>query len=270
MNNKSSGWRNREIKMMRRVLVGILLMFFVVGSISISDAITKTDFFLKMPNELPNGFKLIDIHYLDSPHYTNYKFGLEHFPHFINCKSYIYSAKQVSEMPAESTNIIIYEFESEEYAIADFQKLIVREPENAMLLSDFILESRIAGEKAGMSAELIEAELADLVQLERDIPNYCIYDYVGDCDGLFQLDKYIVMGAGNEVYSLNKVTQTPTPQPVVTPPVTPTPSPSPTPVLTPTLSPSPTSSPTPDVLGFETAFAIAGVLIMAYILRRRE
>lgn len=135
-----------------------------------------------------------------------------------------------------------------------------------MLLSDFILETRIEAEKAGMSAELIEAELADLVQLERDIPNYCIYDYVGDRDGLFQLDKYIVMGAGNEVYSLNKVTQTPTPPPVVAPSVTPIP----TPVLTPTPSPSPTPSSTPSVPGFGTVFAIAGLLTVVYLLRRRE
>ncbi len=67
-------------------------------------------------------------------------------------------------------------------------------------------------------------------------------------------------------------------EPGVTPEVTPeiTPIPSPTPTLTPSSTPSPTpavsppvtSTPTPTPPGFEVVFAIAGLLAVAYILRR--
>jgi len=58
----------------------------------------------------------------------------------------------------------------------------------------------------------------------------------------------------------------------VTPMSTPTPSPSPTPTptLTPTSIPSPTPTPEEGVPGFEAIFAIAGLLAVAYLLRRRE
>jgi len=49
---------------------------------------------------------------------------------------------------------------------------------------------------------------------------------------------------------------------------TPTPTPSPTP--TPTLTPSPTPTPEEGVPGFEAVFAIAGLLTVAYLLRRRK
>lgn len=237
--------------MIRRVLVGMLLMLLVLGSFSISTgASTKTDFSLTMPDELPNGLKLIDIHYLDSPDYTHYKFGVEHFPHFINCKGYTYSAKQTSkDIPVHTESITIYEFESEEYAIADFQKLIVSEPENVKLLSDLITEWRGAG--VDISAQLL--------QLERDIPNYCL---VGD-DFVFQLDKNIIrvclynwVETSEMIYSLNKPTQTPAPIPsaVITPPLTSTPSP----------------SSTPKTQGFAVISAITGLLAVAYFLRRRK
>jgi len=60
--------------------------------------------------------------------------------------------------------------------------------------------------------------------------------------------------------------------PAVTPEVTPTPSltpaPTSTPSPTPTVSPSETATPTPTPPGFGVAFAIAGLLAVAYILKR--
>lgn len=52
-------------------------------------------------------------------------------------------------------------------------------------------------------------------------------------------------------------------------PPTPSPTPSPTPTSSPTPTPTPSSTPAPTP-GFELAFAIAGLLAMAYLLRRRE
>ena len=240
------------IRIIRRVLVGIVLMFLVSGAVSIGGAITKTDFSLKMPDELPNGLKLIDIDYLDSPRYTHYNFAVKHFPHFISCKCYIYSEKEISkDTPVYTESITVYEFESGEYAIADFQKLIFREPENAKLLSDIITEWREAGREIS----------AELLQLERDIPNCCVVGESHEDFPLFQLDKYIVrvdstvaIETAEMIYSLNKATQTPTPVPTPTPTATSTPSP----------------SPTPEPPGFEAVFAIAGLLTVIYLLRRRK
>ena len=63
-------------------------------------------------------------------------------------------------------------------------------------------------------------------------------------------------------------TATPALTPVVTPAPTPTVTASPTPIVTPTLAPTPT--PEEGVPGFEAVFAIAGLLAVAYLLRRRE
>ena len=66
-------------------------------------------------------------------------------------------------------------------------------------------------------------------------------------------------------------TPTPAPTPVVTPTPTLTVTVSPTPIVTPAPTPSPT--PTPEekgVPGFEVIFAIAGLLAVAYLLRRRR
>ena len=65
---------------------------------------------------------------------------------------------------------------------------------------------------------------------------------------------------------------TPTPTPTVTPTPTPTatPTPTPTPTATPTPTPTPTLTPTPTPPGFEVVFAIAGLLAVAYLLRRRK
>jgi hypothetical protein len=61
-------------------------------------------------------------------------------------------------------------------------------------------------------------------------------------------------------------------EPGVSPEVSPTPSPTPmlTPSPTPTVSPpvTPTPTPTPEEPGFEVVFAIAGLLVVAYALRR--
>ena len=53
------------------------------------------------------------------------------------------------------------------------------------------------------------------------------------------------------------------------PVVMPTPSPSPSPSPTPTIAPTPTPTPEEGVPGFEAVFAIAGLLAVAYLLRRR-
>lgn len=64
-------------------------------------------------------------------------------------------------------------------------------------------------------------------------------------------------------------TPTIAPTPTITPTPTPTPSPSPSPSPTPTVAPTPTPTPEEDVPGFEAVFAIAGLLAVAYLLRRR-
>jgi len=67
-------------------------------------------------------------------------------------------------------------------------------------------------------------------------------------------------------------TPTPTPTPTPKPTATPTPKPTATPTPTPTATPTPTPTPTPKkkTPGFEAVFAIAGLIAVAYLLRRRE
>ena len=65
-------------------------------------------------------------------------------------------------------------------------------------------------------------------------------------------------------------TPTPTPTPTLTPIHTPTPLPTPTPVVIPPVTPTPSPSSTPAPPGFEAIFTIAGLLAVAYLLRRRD
>lgn len=76
-------------------------------------------------------------------------------------------------------------------------------------------------------------------------------------------------------------TPTPTPTPTLTPTATPTPTPTPTPEKTPTPQVTPTKEETPKPTpttteekkqgpGFEAVFAVAGLLAVAYLLRRRQ
>jgi len=67
-------------------------------------------------------------------------------------------------------------------------------------------------------------------------------------------------------------TPTPTPTPTPKPTATPTPKPTATPTPTPTTTATPTPTPTPKkkTPGFEAVFAIAGLIAVAYLLRRRE
>ena len=62
---------------------------------------------------------------------------------------------------------------------------------------------------------------------------------------------------------------TPTPTPTSSPTSTPTPAPTLSPTLTPTPVITPTLTPTPAPAGFEVIFAIAGLLAVVYLLRRR-
>ena len=93
-----------------------------------------------------------------------------------------------------------------------------------------------------------------------EITEFCnaVYDYgYGDNVNLW---RYGTMSEGNwEAYAKCFATPTPTPSPI----------PTPTPTSTPSPSPSPTSSSTPSNTGFEILFAIAGILVVAYLIRRK-
>ena len=66
-------------------------------------------------------------------------------------------------------------------------------------------------------------------------------------------------------------TPTPTPTPLIISSLTPTPKLVPSPLNeTPMPSPAPISSPTPRPPGFEVLFAIAGILVVAYLVGRRK
>ncbi|MGB2728516.1 MAG: PGF-CTERM sorting domain-containing protein [Halobacteriota archaeon] len=66
-------------------------------------------------------------------------------------------------------------------------------------------------------------------------------------------------------------TPSPSPTPTAFPSLTPTPTPTPTPLVAPSPSPAaPTPTPTPPAPGFEAIFAIAGLLAVAYLVRRRK
>ena len=77
----------------------------------------------------------------------------------------------------------------------------------------------------------------------------------------------------SEIPTPTQLTPAPaTPSPTLTPTHPPTPTPTPTSMLTPTPTVTPTEFPTPEekgVPGFEAVFAFAGLLAVAYLLRRR-
>ena len=81
------------------------------------------------------------------------------------------------------------------------------------------------------------------------------------------------------IWTVSRAISTPSPTPSPSLIATLTPTPTPTPTLTPMLSPTPSQIPSPEegkpeadypVPGFEAAFAIAGLLAVAYLLRRRK
>ena len=164
-------------------------------------------------------------------------------------------------------------------AIEDFNKVIELNPND----SDAYRYRGAAYSVIGQHKEAIE-DLNKAIELNpndvraylaRALVYYNLKEFektINDCDKVIE-----IASPGSEICNeaiayresaaaLLAQTSTPTPTPM--PSSTPTPSPSPTHVI----SPTPTPMPTPEegVPGFEHAFAIVGLLVVAYLLRRRK
>ena len=93
------------------------------------------------------------------------------------------------------------------------------------------------------------------------------------CEWSIADDGNIVLGNAIEMKGpVVMPTPSPIPSPLPTAAPTPTPSPSPSPTIAPTPTPivTPAPTPTPSPPGFEAIFAIACLLIVAYLVRRRK
>ena len=83
-------------------------------------------------------------------------------------------------------------------------------------------------------------------------------------------DKYPFMKESGWIPT-STITPIPSPSPTPTPSPSPAPTPTPTPMQTVTVTPTSASTPTPEergVQGFEAVFAIAGLIVVAYLLKR--
>ena len=116
---------------------------------------------------------------------------------------------------------------------------------------------------AGIDEGTYKLYVRDIMATEKNAPNG-IDDYY-DISPADSYAKYYK--ANDDILVIKEVTITTAPVATPTPTETPTPTPTETPTPTPTETPTPT--PTPKQPGFEAIFAIAGLLAVAYLLRRR-
>jgi len=229
--------------MRRKALVGILLICLELWAMPISCGIEDGDSSIKMPDELPNGQKLVKTGGEEIIHEDMSR----HFPHYISCNAYFYSVKPTYESySTEQTGIIVCAFNSENDAKGDLQNLVINDPQ-VILLSDFVENM---AKETGVSESEFRKELESDAPsyLECDIPDACM---IGEFDGiLFPLGKNVVWVASEEealrlpeiaeaVYSLNAEA-------------------------------APMSLPAEKQPGFVVVFAITGLLAVAYLIRRRK
>ena len=114
--------------MRRRALVGMLLVCLVVGMIPISNGVEKSNFSIKVPDELPNGATITDI-----TGYKEIKDEIEdYYPHAIDGRAYDYSDNSV---------ICILVFSSVTDAQKDFKHSFstFSELEGGMQFEDFVV-----------------------------------------------------------------------------------------------------------------------------------
>lgn len=222
--------------MRRKALVGIFVICLVLGIMPISSGVENSDISITMPDELPTGQKLVktggeEIIREDMS---------EYFPHYTGYKVYMYSVNpSLSEYPPSigETEVIVCSFNSEEEARDDHQYLFT-EAEYAMPISEFINITKYR-EALEERPEYLQSALILAADLDVFI--------MGDMDCIvFPLGAKIVMVWGDycpivaeTIYSLNAEAAS-------------------------------TPAPTPKQPGFELVFTIAGLLIVAYLIRRKK
>lgn len=229
--------------MRRKIFVGILLMCVVLGAMSISCGIENGDFSIKMPDDLPTGQKLVKTGGEEIIHEDMGR----HFPHYIGCEAYFYSVKPTYEgYSTEQTGIIVCAFESENDAKGDLQNLVISDP-NVMSLSDFVENM---AKESGVSENELRKELERVAPsyLECDIPDACM---IGEFDGIFfPLGKNIAwIASEKEALRLPEIAEA---------------------VYSLNAEAVPMSTPAEKQPGFEAVFAIACLLGVAYLIRRKK
>ena len=221
--------------MRRKVLAGIFVIGLVLGIMPISCGIENGDSSIKMPDELPTGQKLVKT----GEEIVNQKYIRGLLPHYINCNAYIYSFKpyEPSVVYPEQISITVCAFNSENEAKSELQNLVISN-QNTILLSDFVSKH--------------QKELEEYPSyLECDIPDVCIYGRFGHYDVLlFPLGKYVV-----HIYEVTYTGSIAPHLPEIAEAVY---------ALNAEVAPK---EKTP---GFDALFAVAGLLAMAYLLRKNR
>ena len=220
--------------MKRKALIGILILCLLVGLMPISCGVG-----IKMPDELPNGQKLVKTGGEDV---LGGEGVGEIFPYYTGCEAYEYSINPtLSAHPPRTgeTLIVVCIFNSENDARNDLHNA------PTMLIPEFIdffrekqekSEYRIGGE------EQIQA-LLDFYNNTK-IPG--VYTAGDDDVVIFQIDNKLLLVMGDDfftvaetIYSLNAEAAMPSEEELGIP-------------------------------GFEVLFAMAGLLIVAYLLVRKR
>jgi len=169
--------------MKRKALVGVLVICLLMGVTTISGSVETSDS-IKVPDELPNGQKLVKT---NSPDDEESRRSLSRdLPHYLSGTMYMFSRSPTSESSTEQTSIGVVTFKSEKDARDDLQNFVSNDL-NVVLVS----ELRGMG-IAGMSESEIREELEKVNSyLECDIPDLYV---IGEFDGvLFPLGKNIVV-----------------------------------------------------------------------------
>jgi peptide/nickel transport system substrate-binding protein len=134
------------------------------------------------------------------------------------------------------------------------------------LLSDHVAKiksalSEMKGKVPSAIADSVKAEDA-AKRYDADIAFIEKYDHAVISNGPYMVEKY----NPESLFMILKKYQTFEEKPAPTPTPTPVSTPTATPTTAPTATPTPTPKPSP---GFEAIFAVAGLLAVAYLLRRR-
>jgi len=237
--------------MIRKALAGLLVIFLALGTILISCGVENSDLSIKIPDELPTGQQLVKT---GGEEILKENMG-EYFPHYTGCKVYMYSINpSLSKYPPSiegKTQVTVCSFNSEEETREDHQYLFTT-ADYAMPISEFINITKYR-EALEERPEYLQSAL----NLATDPDVFILGDM--DCIVFPRGDK-IVMVYGDyclmvaeTIYSLNAEAD---------------------------LTPSPTETETPSgevpaeeekgIPGFETIFAIAGLLAIAYMVLRRR
>ena len=225
--------------MRRKALVGIILLCLAVGIFSaVPNVNADEEEFVAMVVDV-DGVETTNIHDLYLYYYSEWGGPYMKYYKEDSAKSMLVRRGE-SDLTIPFTNIREMEFEWAE-----------TEEEKSTIMITALSGEKIKGEPLRVSHWSFKGKT----------------DF-GDFSLSVKKTKKVMLSHGITPASPSPTPVTATPTPIPSP--TPTSSSSPVPTQTPTSSPGQVSTPIPKTAGFEAVFAIAGLMAVAYILRRNR